>query len=91
MTNDSFDFQIPGLTEAEEDVVDAFSKRMHEIAEEEGHPLDIWADGGPVLVRFVAEGLPDYSFEQRSAFMFKVLEALGSALSLNKQKPEGSA
>jgi hypothetical protein len=87
----SFDFQIPGLTDAEEDVADAFVNRMHEIAQEEGAKLDLWGDGGPVLVRIVNEKLPHYTLQEKSALMLKVLEGIGGALDLHKKPTEGNA
>lgn len=91
MSEDSFEFIMPGLTDREEDVLTAFVDRMHEIARDEGHPLDIWMDGGPILTRFVKEMLPDYTLHQSAEFMMKVLEHLSSLLALSKKPPEGSA
>lgn len=87
----SFDFQIPGLTEAEADVAHAFVTRMHEIALEEGQKLDLLRDGGPVLTRFVMEMLPNYSVDAKAEFMIKVLNAISGTLKLYEQETEGRA
>lgn len=88
---DHFDFQIPGLTEREESVVDAFMQRMHEIAEEEGAKLSLLADGVPVLFRFIHEMLPDYTHEQRVKFSMHVIDTISGAMELNKKATEGNA
>lgn len=91
MNEEEIYFQIPGLTEAEENVATEFVERMHEIAREEGHALDVFRDGGPILVRLVKERLPDYTIDQTVPFVMKVMEAICGTLELSKKKPEGSA
>jgi hypothetical protein len=89
--NDHFHFQIPDLTDAEADVAGAFVTRMHEIAQEGGRPLDLYADGGIVLVHLVREMLPGYSTKQSHAFMVKVLESISGVLDLSERDAEGRA
>lgn len=89
--SDHFHFQIPGLSEPEEDIADAFVYRMQEIAMEEGQALDLWIDGGPILTGMVKERLPHYSREQMVEFIVQLLEAIGGALQLDKTTPEGHA
>ena len=84
-TDHWFTFLIRGLSDREASVVEAFLAHAHE------RPINLEVEGLPLLLRFFAARLPQYTDAQRLEVAVYVIEELEDAMQLDECLAEGHA
>ena len=81
----------PDLTDEEAELFDVWSARCHEIAKNEGQPIDIIGGAHPILLGILQVERPQWSTEERFKTSVKFTDVLLRAISLTRDLPEGNS
>ena len=84
-------FFSSNLDAATIEVATAWSEACHEVVLEEGHPLDLYGDGLPILAAVICEMRPGISDDERAALAEEIFTAFEAGMNLYHAETAGEA
>lgn len=82
---------VPGISDQEAALFEAWQDRLHEIHIEEQRKLDFLADALPVLIGLIPKFFEHLSRREQAELAMKLMDVLRDANRLSNGKPEGTA